>query len=1403
MFAAESVAMLSGKSLFVAALLAGFVTRLAVAAEDRPGAWAEVETGHGDAARKSVQYASSAWVTDWHEKGGHLDLELNVPEPITNGLLYLRYSRDDVKGPPGILDVDLGPGSGGAGQRHLGRIALPHVGTLSNFRWVRLPVGDLPAGKQRLVLSTPTDVSAGYLDLVGIVPGSFRGLWVPPNKVVIGEFKDKPALATPIEMVEILCPAIGNLLPEAEYLGANARPVELTVKLKNNLCPAAAALTLKGVAVMDGGREFPIPAQKAQLPADSTNVLPYTFPVPQKGRGTLKLTIEGEGQTLQQEIPFATAASAPVWTELKKDGKPIGLAGPGAKGVFEINVAADMPDALLYIRYDRSSRAAEDAAMDIYLGPANSADPTDAQVRKLGHVPLVRSEKTEKSWAIVNAGHLAAGRARVFLVVDEKAREAGPGQRVRYDNNSFYVAGLVSGEQRGLWLPSGTGDGLELSGIPTVREPAQIQKLVSPQAGNLFPEEQCVGANGNAIPFTLTVRNNVVTSALEGVITGELVDDRGVVAHLEARKVRLEPGAELQLPYPVRPPGCGWFDLHVAIETEGHKNEMHSAFGVIRAAAKGPRPESMFGLAVGEKPEDMQVAEQIGVKWRRGIPNTNPADVLKKTGDPLVRKPEDTLSYWTDKDVAGVREVIHRWKEHGVLCLGYVNYNLPWNCLGGGAGGWHRNRPADMQVHTDMVYHLIQPLHDEVKYWEIWNEPWVGGWTWRTGTAQDYRDMCRMIWDKVKPEMPDVKLIGGGSTAYQRDVVFALNSDNAGYLDGVSTHPYGKPDVNHPSFAAIESALLKKYSKSGGDGGIWVTELGTAAYMFAPLPRFEADFMVARTVAPLYLLGKLGAGETPIRLFFFASQYGSSKFSGGEHNLWDDSAGAPAPRPALVAYSAMTHFVEDAKLLGDIYDKSKSAWALHFVKKDGTSVVVVIPERSVSGEFNPATFDASERQQSTMHLPAADFEVYDYLGRRVGDREGKTRRVPMQTWEARYLVSKLPPEKVREALLSANFEGLPALLVNPRSFDAPVTKHPKLRIKVENRLPRMVDAKLEITPPKEITLATHSAVLKDMKPGEVRFAELDVSAARPNDINRYRIQYRAEASGIVQDGEQSVQVACATFGTPKIDGDLSDWADAIPVTMVSRGGKDWHEIALNPDKAADLLAQKQPDETAIYRVWTKWDTQNFYLAAAVPDANLDRADPYSGNVSSTRNMPFMHDCVELAFACLDRNPDDLLSGNPLYEKAMGAGVDYEFCASQLSNGRAELDLLKAPGTNYESYFTTNGQTAPPIGPMPCGPSDASRVVVRYDEKARMFTYELAIPWSCIGGMRAKLEALQPGESYRTHFAFAVNDAGGRNRTFWTQEAGDLQAGSYGFSPSWGGGGRQFGGRILTDWGFMR
>jgi hypothetical protein len=88
------------RNLYALALIAIVLARSCAAskAQEWPGVWVEAEAGRGDVARKSVQYASGAWVTDWHEKGGLLDLDIDVAQPMHNAVLYLRYARDDARG---------------------------------------------------------------------------------------------------------------------------------------------------------------------------------------------------------------------------------------------------------------------------------------------------------------------------------------------------------------------------------------------------------------------------------------------------------------------------------------------------------------------------------------------------------------------------------------------------------------------------------------------------------------------------------------------------------------------------------------------------------------------------------------------------------------------------------------------------------------------------------------------------------------------------------------------------------------------------------------------------------------------------------------------------------------------------------------------------------------------------------------------------------------------------------------------------------------------------------------------------------------------------------------------------------------------------------------------------------
>jgi hypothetical protein len=185
--------------------------------------------------------------------------------------------------------------------------------------------------------------------------------------------------------------------------------------------------------------------------------------------------------------------------------------------------------------------------------------------------------------------------------------------------------------------------------------------------------------------------------------------------------------------------------------------------------------------------------------------------------------------------------------------------------------------------------------------------------------------------------------------------------------------------------------------------------------------------------------------------------------------------------------------------------------------------------------------------------------------------------------------------------------------------------------------------------------------------------------------------------------------------------------------------------------------------------------------------------------------------LPIAIGCGGDNPDNMLKDWPQYEKSGADDVDYEFIASMVHDPAGkllpELQRLAAPGTNKQTYYDTNAPTSPAIGLMDATPTRGAqgRVAIVYDSTAHVLRYEIAIPWSQIEGLHEKVDALQRGQSTSVHLAFRFNDTGDASHGggFWTTEAGDVEAGAYGFSPHWGGGQPSQGGRIITDWGFVR
>ncbi|XID92858.1 fibronectin type III domain-containing protein [Paenibacillaceae bacterium WGS1546] len=809
------------------------------------------------------------------------------------------------------------------------------------------------------------------------------------------------------------------------------------------------------------------------------------------------------------------------------------------------------------------------------------------------------------------------------------------------------------------------------------------------------------------------------------------------------------------------------------------------AFGAVLPPHEGVKEDSMFGLDLrseGNQAVMQQIAQKIGVKWRRGI----------KAVDPPIVNPSPGV-YWGAEEIANARQEVLDWRSYGVSLLGMINYNMPWNVAPGPNGeplSRHQNRPLDMAAHVEMVYNAISPMQDLVKYWELWNEPWVHGWTWKTGDAQDYRDMTKMIWERVKPHYPDVMLIGGGSTSYQRDIVYAKGSAHTGYIDGSTNHAYGLPDPSQLAYVKLQKTMDDLWSLGGGQGGIWQTELGTAETLhFADLPQAEQKYGVARTVAPIYLLHKLAAGDTPIRVFWFALSYGKG-FSGDTLNIYDGTA----PKPAVVAYSAMTHFLEDSELVEELYPQAKSAWGFLFERKDGKATAALYSDRGYSGTV-------------TLH-GAQNVKVYDYLGRLVAGG-GETVTVALKPWETLYLESELAPQALKAILTNASFDFEKPLIVSPLSLTEPVQPSgTKIDVQVENASSNAISGQLRLVAPEGWTLQTNSVQVGPLQPGQKTILSFPASQTAVSDINRYLVEYSFDVydeSGNVartQQGKQTIQAAYAPKKTIAVDGDLSDWDDVLPVTMVSNGSRDYLELLLDPSKADEILNNPGSFENVIYTVKTAWDDDYFYFQAQVPDENQSSPKPFA---EDPYGFAFNSDSVQLAFDTIENNPDDLLRGDPHYDKALGSYMDYLFVGTLAQGGVPELHRHAAPGTNMQTYYPTNANFTPPIGPMDvseAGGTEGKMKVVR-DETARKTTYEIAVSWEAVPELGAQLSGLAAGQVHEGKFSFSINDSGtsGKGASQWTKEVGQVQAGAYAFAPFWGTGAIDRGGSLVPRWGF--
>jgi len=1111
----------------------------------------------------------------------------------------------------------------------------------------------------------------------------------------------------------------------------------------------------------------------------------------------LTLTFQGIRARGAEPIVYIEAeagegAGSPAAMGGTSGGKILRYIAPQFRRTLPLVLKEPITKGRSFVRYGRAGKKTDPGAlMKVGIGPVTAKTLEDPAVTQLEPFTLAPTGTWETwKWASTPLPALQAGTYNLFLYF--------PNQEVA----NLDVVGLLPVRNDVQLEPSNTvSDNILVGGLI-------VKSFGSDHVGNLLLDKEALGKDASEITFELELENILKNEPLTASVTWEMSNDLGTVQKLPPVSIVIPAASSLKVPIKLKAPGYGWHGLRATIVSsyDGQVLNKTAAFGVLYPPHDGLRPDSQFGLSTGNSDGDHVTAALLGAKWRRGIPDTHPNNVNPSPG-----------VFWDAARIQTARDGLKLWKDRGILCLGYIDYNTKWNVRMGKDGKPMQNLaspPKDMKAHAEMVYNLIKPFKDEVKVWELWNEPW--GHYWQGGTADEFREMTRTVWDRIKPEMPEIEFISGSYyTTHLQNLIYAQGAENGGFIDGSATHPYGKPGMQTLVSTAIEASMNQLWSKGKGKAGIWVTEFGTAEWEFTAHPPAERPFMVARSLAPIILLQQVAAGKTPVKTFWFTSTYGRKSGANDGFEIWNGTS----PKPAAVAYSVMTHWIEDSQFQEDLWIGSKNGFALLYQRPDKSHVVAVWPDR--------ASFLGPENTKGTLSLPALDFEAIDYLGRPVGKNDNGTLVIPAQTWQTTYLVSKQPAAQIRSALEAAVLDGWPALRVNPQPFTMPVSQKPPLVVCVENLQPRTCDATVRVKAPAGFVLEQESQNVTSLKPGEVRDLIFPLKETKPDATNRYQFSWASESSHIKQTGSRDVQAAVVTHGTPVIDGNLTDWKAAVPVSILNKGPlADWGK-----DAPAMLVGGG-------YQFQAMWDENFFYVAARIPDIKV-KSTGGTGDITNS-------DSLQFAFHVLDKNPDNLLLDNPFYQKGLACDVDYEFALGQFkpaspeaaatasataapqrgdggmagSEGSATVPAegllpsiyrLTAPGTRYQhpsAYLLQNPQTKPPLGRLEAGlqPGKDGSVAVRYDENSKQYTYEAAIPWANIPEVYSKLKDLQTGQMAAVDFAFLVNDYDGWRRiTTWQEETGETVLGGYGYAPRigtprWT---NDYPLQLRTAWGFTR
>jgi len=698
--------------------------------------------------------------------------------------------------------------------------------------------------------------------------------------------------------------------------------------------------------------------------------------------------------------------------------------------------------------------------------------------------------------------------------------------------------------------------------------------------------------------------------------------------------------------------GMGYFSIFADVKGAGASIAAWTDLGVIPEPHPGIRENSLFssntsGVFTGEQ---LDLVQAVGMKVMRA--HFQPPGTTK-----------DYVNGALPLDFTGQDAAFAEAKEHGVWVLPIVGYALQ------GVGVVHTTElarktgmygPPDNFDAFVKTWEQILRHYPEITTYEVWNEPWIFGWTW-AAPPDEWRRFQKM-WCKMALKVnPNYRIITGNSTMFVVDHIEHDPGSWKGYLKGTSTHPYGWA-TGQPTFRSGEAFRAMDYgaevNRRMGLKYFYLTEGGTEYQMPRP-----ADVAAARKEADdlkKQLDGLKGQEETQNYKDTRQKQEAAAKraaaiaarhpvppnnienarkaihyaarlaLAGGyqSNNQWHIGYGSDWTKPNT-GFAVLTHFLEDRPPVAEIWPRHELLCGGIFANpKFATGDVRALPranelsarwevpvplERSADKtkvaliwSYTGPSENNQDKAGTITLTRTPDLRAFDMSGREIRPA-GNNLALPFNESPVYITSDQLSVVELRSRIADAAIDGITPVNLYAQPLLKPVDKPQDLIVRVENQMNRDVEAKIVLKIDGRDETATTAAKLASGALADVPVAWPGV---KPAADNQYGITLTVEPQTAEPNAQprklqavvhkQIVQAACFVKRTIKVDGSLDDWQNATPVVLDSRtlqGGFDPTQYLLNPH--LDAPTGTPEDRRIVARVYTAYDDRNVYVAAAV------------------------------------------------------------------------------------------------------------------------------------------------------------------------------------------------------------